>query len=170
MKRLTIIMLVLLLGMAANSQAASKVKYRAFTPSGAGKSAFAKSGDKQYKYFVVDKGTSFGFDVTGPATVKIRTRAAFKPNIKSLDYEIQIWEAERLISGRKVKASPATILIDSSGGDIAVKVTGLGGTDVRGYAESVRQMFTPPRRHGSCFDPPHGLPSRQPPKRNLEVS
>ncbi len=113
MKRLTIIMLVLLFGAAGSSLAATKAKYRAFTPTGAGKSAFAKSGDKQYKYFIVDKGTSFGFDVTGPATVKIRTRAAFKPAVKSLDYEIQIWEAERLVSGRKVKASPATILIDN---------------------------------------------------------
>ena len=141
MKRLTIIMLVLLMGIAGNSQAASKAKYRAFTPSGAGKSAFAKSGDKQYKYFVVDKGTSFGFDVTGPATVKIRTRAAFKPNIKSLDYEIQIWEAERLISGRKVKASPATILkVDLYG--TALILEEFGNVIIRGNEWTPEQLLT----------------------------
>lgn len=65
--------------------------------------------------------------------------------LRILDIAIQLaWGLDHVQGRTPVNRSiePATILIDSSGGDIAVKVTGLGGTDVHGYAESVRQMFT----------------------------
>jgi hypothetical protein len=113
MKKVTIILLAILLGVSGNSIAAKKSKYRAFTPSGAGKSVFVKSGAKQYKYFIVEKGTSFGFDVTGPTTVRIRTRAELKPDVKNPNYEIQVWEGDRMATGRKVKTAPSKLLVDN---------------------------------------------------------
>ncbi len=113
MKKVTIILLAILLGVSGSSIAAKKSKYRAFTPSGAAKSVFVKSGAKQYKYFIVEKGTSFGFDVTGPTTVRIRTRAELKPDVKNPSYEIQVWEGDRMATGRKVKTAPSKLLVDN---------------------------------------------------------
>jgi hypothetical protein len=113
MKKVTIILLAILLGVSGNSIAAKKSRYRAFTPSGAGKSVFVKSGARQYKYFIVEKGASFGFDVTGPTTVRIRTRAELKPDVKNPNYEIQVWEGDNMVTGRKVKTGPSKLLVDN---------------------------------------------------------
>jgi hypothetical protein len=94
------------------SFAAKATKYRAFTPNSAGKSIFLKSATSQRKYFMVDKGTSFGFNAVGPAKVRIRTRAEFATGIKEVDYEIQVWEGDRLIDGRKVKSKPSLLVAD----------------------------------------------------------
>jgi hypothetical protein len=83
--------------------------YNVFTPTGAGKTVLIKSGDKQYNYFIVEKGVSFGFDITGPDQIKIHTRAEFKPSLKDIGYEIQVWEANHLIKGRKVSTTPSTL-------------------------------------------------------------
>jgi hypothetical protein len=113
MKKVTIMLLAVLLGTSGSSFAVQQSKYRAFTPSGAGKSVFVKSGAKQYKYFIVEKGTSFGFDVTGPTTVRIRTRAALNSDVKSANYEIQVWEGDQLMTGRKVQTSPSKLMVDN---------------------------------------------------------
>jgi hypothetical protein len=86
------------------------ISYQIFKPSGAGKSQMVQSGVKQYKYYVVDRGASFGFDVTGPTKVKVYTRAEFKAGVSDLSYEIQVWEGDRLVKGRKVKATPSALL------------------------------------------------------------
>jgi hypothetical protein len=88
------------------------VVYKVFTPTGAGKSVLVQSGVKQYKYFVVEKGVSFGFDATGPAKIKIQTRAEFKSGIKELSYQIETWESNHLIKGRKVKATPSALSLN----------------------------------------------------------
>lgn len=108
----TIVMAIVLL-IAGNSFAADTtgVVYKVFTPTGAGKSVLVKSGDKQLKYFAVEKGVSFGFNVTGPTKVKIMTRAEFKPGIKELNYEIQTWEANHLIKGRKATTTPSALSV-----------------------------------------------------------
>jgi hypothetical protein len=99
--KLTIILFV---GLAFAANAAN-VLYQRFEPIGGVKSALLQSGTKQEKYFVVEKGTTFGFDVVGPTTVKIRTRAEFKSNASKIAYEGQVWEGEHLLVDRKVNAS-----------------------------------------------------------------
>jgi hypothetical protein len=89
------------------------VSYKVFKPTGAGMSLLVQSGTKQFKYYIVSRGTSFGFDVTGPTKVKVYTRAEFKTGIKEQSYEIQVWEADRLVKGRKVKATPSALLANS---------------------------------------------------------
>ena len=91
---------------------AGATKYRSFTPTGAGQSVFLKSGAKQHKYFVIEKGIAMGFDITGPATIKIRTRAELKPGILNADYESQVWEADKLITGRKIKTQPSKLVLE----------------------------------------------------------
>lgn len=91
---------------------AGATKYRSFTPTGAGKSVFLKSGGKQHKYFVIEKGIAMGFDISGPATIKIRTRAELKPGILNADYESQVWEADKLITGRKIKTQPSKLALE----------------------------------------------------------
>lgn len=112
MKKVVIGVLTILFGIAGNSLAQNAI-YKAFTPSGGGKSVIIQSGTKKLKYYAVSKGTSFGFDVTGPAKVKIRTRAAVKPGIKDINYEIQVWEADKMAAGRKVKTIPSVLRIDN---------------------------------------------------------
>jgi hypothetical protein len=87
--------------------------YNVFTPTGAGKNVLIKSGARQYNYFVVEKGVSFGFDITGPDKIKIHTRAEFKPGLKDVGYEIQVWEANHLIKGRKVNATPSALTFNN---------------------------------------------------------
>jgi hypothetical protein len=99
--KLTIILFV---GSAFTASAAS-LPYRGFEPNGGGKSVLLLSGTKQEKYLVVEKGTALGFDVVGPTTVKIRTRAEFKSNASKIAYEGQVWEGEHLLVDRKVNAS-----------------------------------------------------------------
>ena len=114
MKKVMLVILagLFLFGGTAFGAKASKTKYRAFTPTGAGKSVFIKSGAKQHKYFVVEKGVSYGFDVTGPTKIKIRTRAEIKPGILNVDYETQVWEADKLIADRKIKTQPSTLVLE----------------------------------------------------------
>jgi hypothetical protein len=92
--------------------AKSKVTYRAFTPNNTAKSAFLKSSDGQRKYFILEKEVSFGFDVVGPNTIKLKTRAELKPGAKSANYEIQVWEADHLIEGRKVNVIASDLKLD----------------------------------------------------------
>lgn len=112
MKKIGVVVLTVLFGIAGNSLA-QNANYRAFTPTGGGKSVVIQSGAKKLKYYTVDKGTSFGFDVTGPAKVKIRTRAAVKPGVKDFGYEIQVWEADHLVEGRKVKTAPSVLRVEN---------------------------------------------------------
>lgn len=100
----------------SGSSMAAKARYKAFTPTGAGASVFLKSGTYQHKYFVAEKGKSLSFDIVGPAKVKIRTRVDLKAGISAADYEVQVWEGDKLIKGRKVKgsASKKVILPDAS--------------------------------------------------------
>lgn len=111
-KVLMLLAAIVFLASGTTSSAKTKVTYRAFTPNNTAKSVFLKSGDGQKKYFIVDKGTSFGFDVVGPTTVKIKTRAEFKPGLKGSDYEIQVWEGDKMVDGRKVKVAPSTLKLD----------------------------------------------------------
>jgi len=101
----------------------AKTKYRAFTPTAASKSVFLKTGAKQYKYFTVEKGTSFGFQATGPTKIKIRTRAELKSDAKDGEYEIQIWEGDRLIEGRKAKSKASSTNIGGQPEEIGVART-----------------------------------------------
>jgi hypothetical protein len=112
MKRVSILLLTITLSVGiAFASSGSKMTYKAFTPTGAATSALLQSGTKQVKYSVVEKGTTLSFDITGPATVKIRTRAEFKPDASNIAYEGQIWEGENLIVDRKVKASVSKLTL-----------------------------------------------------------
>jgi hypothetical protein len=103
-----------LLGGDAFAADTTTVVYNFFSPTGAGKSVQINTGAKSYKYFIAEKGSSFGFDVTGPTKVKILTRAEFKTGQNELSYEIQTWEGDHLIKGRKVKTTPAAFLFNNA--------------------------------------------------------
>jgi hypothetical protein len=96
--------IIIFAGSAITANAANLL-YRGFEPIDGGKSVLLQSGTKQEKYFVVEKGTTLGFDVVGPTTVKIRTRAEFKADASKIAYEGQVWEGEHLLVDSKVKAS-----------------------------------------------------------------
>ncbi|OGC94690.1 MAG: hypothetical protein A2W25_15845 [candidate division Zixibacteria bacterium RBG_16_53_22] len=91
----------------------AKAKYRVFRPSGAAESVFLKSGEQQFKYFAVKKGSSFGFEAVGPTKIKIRTRAELLPGVKEGDYEIQVWEGDKLVTGRKAKTRASALSLNS---------------------------------------------------------
>jgi hypothetical protein len=110
--RKVVIFLVAFVFIASGVSFAAKIKYRAFTPTGATKSVTLKSKTSQHKYFVVDKGISFGFDAAGPTRIRIRTRAEMSPDTKNAEYEIQVWEGDHLVDGRKVKSVASPIASD----------------------------------------------------------
>lgn len=91
----------------------AKTNYKVFRPTGAGESVFLKSGGKQYKYFTVKKGASFGFEAIGPTKIKIRTRAELIPAVKDGSYEIQVWEGDQLITGRKTNTRASVLSLNA---------------------------------------------------------
>lgn len=103
--RRTVVFFVASLLLLSGTAIGAKTKYRVFTPSGAGKSQFLKSGEKKHKYFLLEEGKSLSFDIKGPIKAKIRTRAELPKGVSFGEYEIQIWEGDKLIAGRKVKSS-----------------------------------------------------------------
>jgi len=115
MKRIDVFFLAILF--VFNSQgifAKSKTKYRAFSPTDAGKSVMLKSDSNKYKYFELESGKSIGFDVSGPAQVKIRTRAYLPENLLAGEYEVTVWEGSKVKTGRKAKTAVSKISIDGS--------------------------------------------------------
>jgi hypothetical protein len=119
MKKLVIFLLAFAI-MAGGSAFAAKTKYKAFTPTGAGKGLFLKSKTDQHKYFVVNKGTSFGFDITGPTKIKIRTRPAMKTGVALSEYEMQIWEGDKLIKGLKAKCKASMLTVEGETNSVGV--------------------------------------------------
>jgi hypothetical protein len=101
----------------------TNTKYRVFAPSSTVKSVFLKSGAKQYKYYVAEKGTSLGFDVTGPTKVKIRTRGEFRPGVTDAEYQIQVWEGDHLVEGRKARAKVSMLTVPGGSGGIGLART-----------------------------------------------
>ncbi len=91
----------------------AKISYRVFKPTGAGEGVFLKSGEKQHRYFAVKKGTSFGFEAVGPTTIKIRTRAELPQNVKEGAYEVQVWEGDKLVAGRKAQSRPSALTLNA---------------------------------------------------------
>lgn len=122
MKKLVLLLLTVAI-LTGGSAFAAKAKYKAFSPTGAGKGLFLKSKTDQHKYFVVDKGTSFGFDVVGPTKVKIRIRAAMKSGVSLSEYEMQVWEGDQLIRGQKVKAKASLLTAEAENTGVGVSRT-----------------------------------------------
>jgi len=104
--------------LAFGTAAAGKTKYRVFKPDGAGKYEFLKSDGKKYKYFMLEQGQVIDFKIIGPTKVKIRVRPALEGKIKSADFEIQVWEGDKLIAGRKVNSRKSKLRTDTKGIDI----------------------------------------------------
>jgi len=113
MKKILIALLVFALAPYSLSFAA-KANYKVFKPSGGDKYEYVKSGDKKYKYFVVDENSELNFKVTGPTKLKIRTRPELQQG-KSTKFEVQVWEGNKLIKGKRVKSSPSKLSIDKTG-------------------------------------------------------
>ena len=111
---------ILLLAFGIAVAAKSKIKYRVFAPGGAEKKTFVKLNEKKYSYFELEKGKTIGFDVTGPTRVKIKTRALLPAALKSGSYEIQIWEGDKLITGRKAQAGVSKATIDNLSGQVGI--------------------------------------------------
>jgi hypothetical protein len=95
-------------------EAVSEINYRAFSPSDGGKSVFLKSGSKQYKYFELGAGQTMDFAVKGPARIKLRTRAALGNNISSGEYEVIIWEGDKIRTGRKAETRKSKLTVKES--------------------------------------------------------
>lgn len=112
MKKYIVFLLAFLFMMNGRTPLAeSKINYRAFSPSEAGKSVFLKSGTKQYKYFELGVGQTMEFTVKGPTRIKIRTRAALGNNLSSGDYEVSIWEGDKIKTGRKVGTKKSKLTV-----------------------------------------------------------
>jgi hypothetical protein len=113
MKRYSIFFLAFLFALNGRMpSAASKIKYRAFSPSDAGKSVFLKSGSKQYKYFELGAGQTMEFTVKGPTRIKVRTRAALGGNLSSGEYEVTIWEGNKIRTGRKAETKKSKLAVN----------------------------------------------------------
>jgi hypothetical protein len=93
--------------------AQSKTKYKAFKPSRAGDGVFLKSDSKRYRYYVLEEGKAIYLDVTGPAKIKLRSRADLG-GLKSGDYDLYVWEGKELIGGRKAETSKSKLILDGA--------------------------------------------------------
>jgi hypothetical protein len=114
MKKIALLIIALVFIATGISFAANdtlETTYYAFTPDPTAPSVLLKSGDKQYKYYVIQKGTSFGFDIVGPNEIDISTRAELKTGVDVPEYEIQVWEADRLVESRKVTSKPSMLTL-----------------------------------------------------------
>jgi len=119
MKKLFTIIIAILVTF-FNSAIAGKIKYKAFTPDGAGKHEFLKSGDKKYKYFLAEAGQGIEFFIKGPTKGKIRIRPAIEKGKKSVEFEIQVWEGDKLVVGKKVKSSKSKM--NSAASNVSIGV------------------------------------------------
>jgi len=100
--------------------AQSKTNYRAFSPSDAGRSVMLKSDSRTYKYFELDEGKVIGFEVTGPTRIKIRSRALLPEKISAAEYDITVWEDDRVRAGRKADTKPSKLTISGERGAVGV--------------------------------------------------
>jgi hypothetical protein len=110
--------IVLLLAFAGG--AAGKTNYKVFRPEGAGKYEFLKSDGKQYKYFIAEQNQTIDFNVSGPTKLKIRVRPGLEGGIKSADFEIQVWQNDKLVTGRKANAAKSKLSTGTKGVDIGL--------------------------------------------------
>lgn len=99
---------------------AGKINYRVFRPGGAGKYEFLKSDGKKYKYFILEQNQGIDFDISGPTRAKIRVRPGLEGGIKSADFEIQVWQGDKLIAGRKANSLKSKLNSDTKGIDIGL--------------------------------------------------
>jgi hypothetical protein len=99
---------------------AAKTKYKVFRPDGAEKYSFLQSNGKKYKYFTLDEGRAIGFKVTGPKKVKIRVRPALEGGIKSANFEVQVWEGNELVAGRKAESRKSKLKVDAKGVEVGL--------------------------------------------------
>lgn len=114
MKRFSVCFLVFLfLFGGQHLLAQSKTNYKAFKPSRAGDGVFLKSDSKRYRYYVLEEGKAIYLDVTGPAKIKLRTRADLG-GLKSGDYDLYVWEGKELIAGRKAETSKSKLTLDGT--------------------------------------------------------
>jgi len=118
MKKIIIALLVFALAPYSLTFAA-KTKYKVFKPSGGKSYEFVKSGEKKYKYFVTEENAPLYFKVTGPTKLKIRTRPALDQG-KSSQFEIQVWEGDKLVKGRRVKSNASELTLDKTGEKIGL--------------------------------------------------
>ena len=100
--------------------AQSKTTYKAFSPSDKGRSVILKSDSKTYKYFELQNGKIVGFEATGPAKIKIRTRALLPEQASSGEYEITVWEGDRVRAGRKTTAKVSKLTVSGERGAVGV--------------------------------------------------
>lgn len=120
MKKLSICFLaILFLFNGQHLLAESKTKYKAFKPSKAGESVFLKSDLKRYRYYVLEEGQAMYLDVSGPTRIKLRSRASLG-RIDSGDYDLYVWEGEKLIAGRKAETSKSTLKIDGTDNQVGL--------------------------------------------------
>jgi hypothetical protein len=99
---------------------AGKINYRVFKPEGGDKHEFLKSDGKKYKYFILEQNRVIEFNVSGPTRAKIRVRPGLEGGIKSADFEIQIWENDKLIAGRKANSRKSRLSTNNKGVDIGL--------------------------------------------------
>jgi hypothetical protein len=99
---------------------AAKTQYKAFRPEGADKTQFLQSDGKKYRYFVLEQGKVMDFSVSGPKKVKIRTRPALEGGAKSVDFEVQVWEGDDLVTGRKAESGKSKLAVDVKGVDVGL--------------------------------------------------
>ena len=110
--------LTLVVMLAISGQLMAKTQYKVFRPEGAGKSEFLQSGKTKYRYFVLDEGKTINFQATGPTKIKLRVRGALEGGIKSANFEVQVWNGNELVTGRKVVTRKSKLNTDLKGVEV----------------------------------------------------
>jgi hypothetical protein len=110
----------MILILAFGSAEAAKTKYKVFGLDGGDKKVFLQSGDNKYRYYVLDQGQAIDFTVNGPTRVKVRVRPALEGAIQSADYEIQIWEGDKLVTGRKVNSGKSGLAAEEKDAEVGL--------------------------------------------------
>lgn len=105
--------------LAFGSAMAAKTKYKVFGLDGGNKKVFLQSGDKKYRYYELGQNQTIDFRVNGPTKVKVRVRPALEGDAKSADFEIQVWEGDKMVAGRKTNAGRSKLVSEE-------KSTGIG--------------------------------------------
>jgi len=121
--------------------------YKVFTPSGGNLSEFVQSGENKFRYFILGESEPMYFSVDGPTKLKIRVRSDILDKGFTI-FEIQIWEGDQLIEGKRVKTGPSNLTALESGRKLGLSrdvffdaAKGLHNYTVRIISEDAKKFY-----------------------------
>lgn len=121
MRRMGVLIVsIMLISGGLSGYAVAKTDYKAFAPPDLGKSVLLKSGVKHYRYFELESGKTVSLEISGPAKIKIRTRALFSGGSSSGQYSVAVWEGEKVRAGRKTSVKTSKLSLQDGAGKIGL--------------------------------------------------